>query len=356
MATINATSGQLVIYDDWVEGNLTGTFTIHGTLNGTTLTITSVDLSVAHGATNYQTNNSYVYYLTINGWEISTTVKETTGYLAKVNYSGTMWTGTKTFTLASGTSSLSCDSKIYISNGRWYYNTGVKSIDLGATAGNDTFKLKVSNTWRDGDIYYKYNNSWVTPTEVFLKQNGYWWQRLEYIENDGNQNLGSGIIINDTIKLQFKFRPFSITGGNIIGNVGSPEADSFRFFNYNNQWYLDYGSGYNRINGGSCTTNVDYNIEYGNRYVKDLNTNTNIISGSAVSFSEKSYDVHIENFPARWYYLKIYKNNQLVRDYVPVKNPVSGAVGMLDLITNVFYGADDRWGSGSFIAGPVISW
>lgn len=173
MKEITATSGQLIIYDNWLEGNLVGTFTIYGTLSGTTLTITKVNLKVAHGSTNYQTTNSYVYYLTINGWQISATVKATTGSNAKVNFNGTIWTGTKTFTLTPGTSSLPCDSRIYISNGRNYYNTGVKSINLGVVV-SFPYNIKLNSVWENSDIYLKKNNTWTKPTYVYYKINGVW--------------------------------------------------------------------------------------------------------------------------------------------------------------------------------------
>lgn len=188
MEEIKATSGELVIFDSWLEGYLNGNFTIYGTLNKTTLTITRVDLKVAHGGTNYQTTNSYIYYLIINGWEISTTVKATTPSNGKVNYNGTIWTGTKTFELTPGASSLSCDSRIYISNGRTYYNTGVKSINLGVTVKLDMFYLKTNNQWLAfNDMLYKFNNKWSYIRNLYKKENGVWKTLFDelYIIKDG---------------------------------------------------------------------------------------------------------------------------------------------------------------------------
>ena len=119
--------------------------------------------------------------------------------------------------------------------------------------------------------------------------------------------------------VRIKFNMTAPTGGAIIGFSNS-EAEAFRFFNYNNNAYLDYGSGagYNRINGGTITSGTTYNIEFGNRYVKNIDTDTNIISSSAVSFNPISTSIKIfAEASGKIYYCKIYDNNQLVGDFVP---------------------------------------
>lgn len=52
------------------------------------------------------------------------------------------------------------------------------------------------------------------------------------------------------------------------------------------------------------------------------------------------------------YYCRIYDGNTIIRGYIPCKN-AGGAVGLYDLIGQKFYG---NAGSGSFTAGPVVTW
>ena len=45
----------------------------------------------------------------------------------------------------------------------------------------------------------------------------------------------------------------------------------------------------------------------------------------------------------------MYDNNVLVRDFVPAKRDSDGAIGLLDIVNNIFY---PNMGSGTFTAGP----
>lgn len=55
---------------------------------------------------------------------------------------------------------------------------------------------------------------------------------------------------------------------------------------------------------------------------------------------------------AKLYKFKAYKANVLIRDYIPVQMRESNEVGLWDKINSVFY---PNAGTGTFIAGPVIS-
>lgn len=149
---------------------------------------------------------------------------------------------------------------------------------------------------------------------------------VEYIESTGTQWIDTNIYPTSQTTVKIKFNMTAPTGGIIVGFYNN-EGDSFRFFNYSNNAYLDYGSGagYNRINGGTVASGTIYNIEFGNRYVKNIDTNTNIISGTAVSFSDKTTSIGVfgdstdqDKASGKIYYLKIYINNILARDFIPV--------------------------------------
>ena len=60
----------------------------------------------------------------------------------------------------------------------------------------------------------------------------------------------------------------------------------------------------------------------------------------------------IQNISAmRLYQFKMYDDNELVRNFVPVKQTSTGTIGLLDVKNNQFYGNS---GTGEFIAGPLV--
>ena len=183
---------------------------------------------------------------------------------------------------------------------------------------------------------------------------------LEYIESTGTQWIDSGIASNSNIKFAAKFNMNENTGNVIVGFTINDESRAFRLFNYEGGCWLDYGSGQrlNRINGGALSIGTTYEVEVGNRYVKNLVTNTNIIGSSAVGAF--SYDNTINIFKGyddtshssgKIYYLKIYENDILVRDMIPVRRLSNNSICMYDKVTDTFF---ENQGTGTFIGGKEI--
>ena len=182
------------------------------------------------------------------------------------------------------------------------------------------------------------------------------YKELEYIQSTGTQYINSNVLCKSSLRCQAKFSTEIHSGGCFIGNSGTGESDTFRFFTAGNgTWYLDFGSGdgRNRISGGNANTNTIYNVEFGNRYIKNLDTGSNIISSSTVESFTKSYNVNICNSGEnlKIYYCKIYDDNELIRDFIPVKQIETDIVCLYDKITEQFY---TNSGSGTFIAGPEV--
>ena len=181
------------------------------------------------------------------------------------------------------------------------------------------------------------------------------YKELEYIESTGTQYIDTNVLCKSSLRCQLKFSTTKHSGNCYIGGMATNEEDSFRVFTFNNKWYLDFGSGeyHNRIKGGSANINTVYNIEIGNRYIKDLDTETNIISDSVVSSFSKVYNCLLSSPTEELtiYNCKIYDNDVLIRDFIPVRMNYNNAVGMYDKVNNLFYG---NVGTGSFIAGPEI--
>lgn len=177
------------------------------------------------------------------------------------------------------------------------------------------------------------------------------YQEVEYIWNSWTQYIDTGYYPNDKTTVQAKFIYTNYSWGLLLGGGTSSEADQLKLFRYQNNTYLDYGSWdrYNRIYGSYITSTTDiYEVEFGNRYVKDIPTDTVKISWSTVSFSAKSYTfkiLYVGRDFAKMYYVKIYDNWTLVRDFVPCYRKSDNVIWMYDLVNKQFY--TNAW-SGTF--------
>ena len=175
-------------------------------------------------------------------------------------------------------------------------------------------------------------------SEIILPS-GY--KKVDYIQRTTNQYIDTGVVPNSTTMMQTKINMYETTGGMIIGYSNST-SDLYRLFNYSNNFYFDIwqDSGVNRINGGSWPNNTIIEIEFGNHYVKDLSTNTTIISGTTIDNKIVPDTIRIFNNSGSAngciYYLKIYDNSNLVRDFIPCRNS-DGVAGLYDIINNQFY-------------------
>lgn len=212
-------------------------------------------------------------------------------------------------------------------------------------------------------IYVDYKKSDRNTTEnIELTENGTDTEeetdyiKIEYIQSTGTQYIDTGINPDDTTVVQAKFIYTNYGGGDFIGS-GSDDGDysSFRFFRYGSYTYLDYGNGNsNRISTSFITSTTDpYEIEYGNRYLKNLENDNIVMSDSSVSFTQKQRTIHINstNDYGIIYYVKIYKNNTLVRDLIPVKRKSDLVICMYDRVNNEFL---ENAGTDTFIAGPIL--
>ena len=176
----------------------------------------------------------------------------------------------------------------------------------------------------------------------------------EFIKTEGKSYIDFGIKCKSTLKIQLGLKMAQATGDAIIGGIGSGEANQFRFFNYNNNAYLDFGSGagYNRIYGGTISPNTYYDIEIGNRYVKNMSTGGYFCSSSSVSFADKTYNLQYARDTGciGWlYYIKIYDSDVLVIDGVPAL--CVSKTGIYDKVSKKFI---ENSGTEEFILGKQI--
>lgn len=187
------------------------------------------------------------------------------------------------------------------------------------------------------------------------------YQRVEYIEATGTQYIDSGYKpTSEVLKYDLEYAITSSTCNfSIMGN----NDDTDKYFGiqfWGNKFYIGTSRGllykswtqnqkYHKIveaNNGTLTVTTD-GVGESTSYVSSLYKN------SSIGLFACKGDTKVESYGhARIYYAKIYDNNILVRDFVPVVRSRDGVAGLYDMVENKFY---TNIGSGSFKTGEVIS-
>lgn len=167
---------------------------------------------------------------------------------------------------------------------------------------------------------------------------------IEYLESTGTQYINTGILsTNAKIDISFKFNKVSGRSQILINCERTTVG-----------WFGLSGNGKIALNGQGFNINYsdkhDFTLEYKNGTIKATDefgnskqlagvVNTNFTLLAVVGKSYPSY--------ANLYYTKIYDNDTLVRDFVPVR---VGNIGyMYDKVSGKLFG---NAGTGNFILGP----
>lgn len=190
-------------------------------------------------------------------------------------------------------------------------------------------------------------------------------QQVEYIESDGFQYIDTGIVMSDDIGIQVGFAyttSSTAQGGNEISlfGVGGTTSSNFCTFtlqlNYFNAVYYGgtdqrirtFDTNYHKLefNFGSTRELVFDDTKY-KPFTKKL-----INSRNLYLFKNNQYNF-ISGAQAKIYYCKLIDNqtNAVLRDYVPCFREADNAIGLYDLVNNVFY---TNGGTGTFSKGYNI--
>lgn len=188
-------------------------------------------------------------------------------------------------------------------------------------------------------------------------------QQIEWIANTITQTASStkpsdlqdvwfdlNVPIKPSIMFKIDFTSMYRSGGLLVGNRTYHNTDyEWRFFTYsaNNAVLFDNwkGGGSNRIWPTNCLyVGNRYKLEVGNFYIKNLETNTNLASGTIYNKEYPNKTISIwcgttlgePSCGAKIHSLKIYDGEELVRDLVPALNSDNQA-GLYDNANGVFY-------------------
>lgn len=183
------------------------------------------------------------------------------------------------------------------------------------------------------------------------------YQEVEYIESNGTQYIDTEYIANGNITFDTEIKTIENTGSYLFGGGTwyNIDAIELQWYSYKNRLQLKYGNSAMTSSISDTAYQDKFRIysyiENGNYYTKF--TNTDIKSTSILSFSGQKIILFGTWFGGqpryltsqRIYYFKLYDNNKLIRNFIPVYNTLTQKYGMWENVQRKFYEND---GTGDF--------
>ena len=225
-----------------------------------------------------------------------------------------------------------------IKNNVFYANNGTGKFTFGYQTSH-----YIDNTLKTYD----------TTVETPSIYGGY--EELEYIEANGTQQIDTGLkfdMQNDACEIDFQSTE-SAQNGMIFASNNS--TNHFWFYHYNDSKRIDLyiKSGGSQVGLGGKTIDLKrHQMTYRNKeYIID----GQIIGTDTRALNTTDYNIYLFSWGNNYYYkgkiysCRMYRNDELIRDFMPAKRKSDSAIGMFDKVTRTFY---TNSGTGTFVAGP----
>ena len=202
-------------------------------------------------------------------------------------------------------------------------------------------KLTIDNGY---EYEYSTNGGWVNRGELVGSSTII--KSPEYIERTSAYNGYCSLLeyLTADTKIIIKHRQTKAGGGRIIGDYNTNDADDWRFCFFGSTLYYDFIT--ERKNTYKpMPMSAAEEWEVGNYYIKDTASGTYLINGTTQTFSSRPDHMYIyhsggvgagesgTDYGQIWY-IKIYKNDVLVRDFIPWTD-MNGNYGLYDKVNNV---------------------
>lgn len=181
---------------------------------------------------------------------------------------------------------------------------------------------------------------------------------VDYVETNGTQYIDTGFKPNQNTRVVVDFKADNIAQ-HVWGSRIEWRNNSFLCcWETNFDWCVQINA--SNFNGGAFDANARHTVEMSctefkvdgtttATYSVDAFQCTNNLLIASVQNSEQS-----ENFVGKYYSFKVYDGNNLVRDYVPVKNS-QGVYGLYDKINDTFSSSTGSLAGGSYIYDETIA-
>jgi len=239
------------------------------------------------------------------------------------------------------------------------------------TGNGYTNKQRVQNlTGVDGEeivLYAQWEINKYSIEYNYMFPEGY--QEVEYIENNGTQFINTGVKPTNTLRTEMIYMDTAAEGSNyvlgsrvgeqgseiyygLVGNSGNLSIDAY--YNSKNQnsfgvtreanktyhAILDIEHDSNGYRMVSTLTDVDTDTTYEAQSPYYPNGITDEVADIYV-FSIKGEVVHTHK-GMRLYLLKMYDNGELIRNFIPSTRTSDGAIGLYDMVNDVFYVSENN--------------
>ena len=243
-----------------------------------------------------------------------------------------------------------------IGNQAFYSNYAMENITIpsGVTSiGISAFENCTAMTFVNIDAVGGTKNTIRTPE--YITKNG----KSTYLDIDE-------VFTDDTV-IEIEFEKSDSYYYSLIGDTSGKLDLHWNNGRYTagNTLFFTYGSG--EISGTVPFRNKKMHIQIGNKYVKDLDTDTYLLSGNSVSFTNTSGNIRLFKLSsaknlttANIYSVKIIKGNKIVRDLIPYTNNDNSKYYFFDKITKTiitstaYYSADVDGFSGSSVVNEYV--
>lgn len=207
----------------------------------------------------------------------------------------------------------------------------------------------------------EYNHCIALAKEI-LNETEY--QQIEYIESTGTQYIDMGLKLTQNHKLEMTISNFDTNGNRkTFGSRTSATSDNFSVVSGpvggTMSIVADFHDYKNNRLAYIITEDERLNISINNKLLKINDLEKEVTTYSDFTTPDNAYLFNCSGiYPAgytlaamRLYTCKIYENDILVRDFIPVYRKEDGEIGLLDTIQNKFY---TNIGTDRFISGEEV--
>ena len=250
------------------------------------------------------------------------------------------------------------NNNYYIDN-IFTFRISVLDYDLSLTT--EIFKYEPYYITKNLNIVQNQNHTlkaiWI-KNDIAINQNINDYQEVEYIESTGTQYIDTGFIPNQDTSIELSLYTSQLGAQDFLGTSSSSGGYVYGLYDgYSSTWdnynddipiYNGHISGTLLISKAKEKTTItgDYNTNY-------THGNTSFIAAHSLYLFARWTSSSGAYRPAsmKCYSFKIWDNNTLVRNFIPVYRKSDGEVGLYDTVNNEFY---RNIGTGVFIAGPDV--
>lgn len=208
--------------------------------------------------------------------------------------------------------------------------------------------MNLSTQWQN--VNNKLNKCLSLTTHILHKEGAY--TPLEYIQSSGTQYIVTDYTPNSETTIELQYR---LTSGNnsqgLLSAYSTWADNSYLLYTYNG---VNWTFGGKKIAAPADISTIYTLNLYKGRIIRNGTTVTDVTTGTFTNINCPIwlFKAASNQYPAYYklYYFKIWQNNELVRNFIPVKDE-SNIVCLYDTVTKEFF---YNSGTGTFIAGPEI--